>query len=394
MALRVAKLTNRSLLLPPLLPVVGWDDVFDTCELRRKMCILTEGVETLAGAVSPTTSVSGLLLQGARSQISTYLGRPLTVLRLPPSMRKQPLSTSSLADYIGAAFDTSSVVLLVDGLLHVRRELSRACEAAHVRPHCVHPGVAFWVPPPPNVLAFWRLLKLRATLASRVRGVVHRITGDSGKRFVGVHMRHADGSCEDRVSIWWGGKKLARRPVCGKIPGCTSLDHSCCDYELTPDPLATDRANAHVEHAAHEFCEAALSSGVLLTQLARSQGVNDAFIAADGQQPLLEQRLASTLGASGMRVWNTTHRSAKVWSSAYVHKQHGAAGGTWTVVEVEDALVDMYVLAEAHAFVANPASSFSGSVRDIRAAHGLEPASTFVGIPPHDAGATGMMFVD
>ena len=54
---------------------------------------------------------------------------------------------------------------------------------------------------------------------------------------------------------------------------------------------------------------------------------------------------------------------------------------------VEDALVDMYVLAEAEAFVANPASSFSGCVRDIRAARGRSLASTQVGVPPHDARA-------
>ena len=47
-------------------------------------------------------------------------------------------------------------------------------------------------------------------------------------------------------------------------------------------------------------------------------------------------------------------------------------------------LVDMFVLADSEVFVANPASSYSGCVRDIRAARGRPLASTQVGIPPHD----------
>eukprot|EP00322_Chrysochromulina_rotalis_P004940 CAMPEP_0115873446 /NCGR_PEP_ID=MMETSP0287-20121206/23998_1 /TAXON_ID=412157 /ORGANISM="Chrysochromulina rotalis, Strain UIO044" /LENGTH=111 /DNA_ID=CAMNT_0003328503 /DNA_START=200 /DNA_END=535 /DNA_ORIENTATION=+ len=91
----------------------------------------------------------------------------------------------------------------------------------------------------------------------------------------------------------------------------------------------------------------------------------------------------AALRAAGIRVSNATRHSSKVWSSSYVN---GRLAGidSWTATEVGDALVDMFVLAEAHTFVANPASSFSGCVRDIRASHGLALETTLVGVPPHD----------
>ena len=177
------------------------------------------------------------------------------------------------------------------------------------------------------------------------RSKAGRASPAGGHPFVGVNLRHADGSCEDRVSIWWGGKRLfPARPVCGKVAGCTSLDHACCEYTLVPDPLRRADANEQVERSALGFCEAALSDGRLLTSLARSTAVQDAFVAADGQQPQLERRLTAALQATGIRVWNATRHSSKVWSSSFVNGRHDGSD-SWTSTEVADALVDMFALA-------------------------------------------------
>mmetsp|Transcript_3797 Transcript_3797/g.12112 ORF Transcript_3797/g.12112 Transcript_3797/m.12112 type:complete len:680 (-) Transcript_3797:1130-3169(-) len=42
-AARVARLTNRSLLLPEMMPGLRWDAAFDTCAFRRQQCVLDEG---------------------------------------------------------------------------------------------------------------------------------------------------------------------------------------------------------------------------------------------------------------------------------------------------------------------------------------------------------------
>lgn len=51
---------------------------------------------------------------------------------------------------------------------------------------------------------------------------------------------------------------------------------------------------------------------------------------------------------------------------------------------MRDSLVEMFALAKMDLFVANPGSSFSGCVRDIRAAERMPLASTQMGVPPHD----------
>uniref|UniRef100_A0A7S4J7U3 Uncharacterized protein n=1 Tax=Prymnesium polylepis TaxID=72548 RepID=A0A7S4J7U3_9EUKA len=95
----------------------------------------------------------------------------------------------------------------------------------------------------------------------------------------------------------------------------------------------------------------------------------------------MERQLVESLRGRGLEVLNDTRPTTKVWSSRY---HHGAFARTWGVQAVADALVDMRVLAEATLFVANPASTFSGCVRDMRAAAGRSLSSTQVGIPPHD----------
>lgn len=82
------------------------------------------------------------------------------------------------------------------------------------------------------------------------------------------------------------------------------------------------------------------------------------------------------------QVVNERKQTTKVWSSKY----HASASKKpeWGLAEVIDALADMYILAEATLLVANPASSFSGCIRDIRTAMGHALSSTQVGIPPHD----------
>ena len=74
------------------------------------------------------------------------------------------------------------------------------------------------------------------------------------------------------------------------------------------------------------------------------------YVGADGQRPDLEQRLVVSLAASGFVPLHTLNASqrprSRVWSSKYARRG-------WRLSDVEDALVDMYVLAEAEAFVAS-----------------------------------------
>jgi len=184
------------------------------------------------------------------------------------------------------------------------------------------------------------------------------------------------------------------------------------------------------------YCEENLADALVPARLAAQRALTRVYLGGDGQRPDLEYRLLASLRAKGVQVcWTCSvapraqppphplfalpfcrlltrnspsgrripslsrpstwrpqafnesrPKSARVWSSRYA-RAGTAAADRWQLSDVSDALVDMFVLAEADIFIANPASSFSGCVRDIRAARGRPLYSTQVGIPPHDARA-------
>lgn len=409
-AARVARLTNRSLLLPEMMPGIRWDAAFDTCAFRQQQCVVDEELGMRARALPSSLVVPAVGIHGhAGQQARHFYGRPLAVHFVPRELWKpngRGMSTFELAQHTSAAHADAPLVVLLS-VLHLRRAWSRACTGA-VRVHCDTPGVGFWAPPPRHVLRFWRQMTPRATIATRVRRAVRAISsmaphaaaspfageasaalvgavpGVSNRRrhgFLGVHMRHADGSCEDRVQIWWAGKRIEPpKPRCGLVDGCTTLDHRCCDFTLVPDPTVTRAFPTPVAQDAARHCESQLADGRLVLQLARRDRMDTVFVAGDGQRPDLERALSGALARAGVRVVDNVTRtsSAKVWSSHYATARNG-----WTISDVEDALVDMFVLSHAHTFVANPASSFSGCVRDIRAAYDHALESTIVGVPPH-----------
>jgi hypothetical protein len=196
-------------------------------------------------------------------------------------------------------------------------------------------------------------------------------------------MRNADGSCPTRVAVWYGGMRMVPpHPRCGKVPGCTSLDSACCDFSLVRDTQGdAKRFPPAVLREVRGYCEEELADARLLSRLAAQGGLRRVYVGADGQRPDLERQLDAALRARGLRVLNESRPPPpRVWSSQYTRTG-------WRLADVEGALADMFLLAEAEVFVANPASSFSGCVRDIRAARGRLLASTQVGIPPHDARA-------
>ena len=172
------------------------------------------------------------------------------------------------------------------------------------------------------------------------------------------------------------------QPRCGRVPGCTSLDTTCCDFTLVRDTRGdAGRFPPAVQREVRGYCEEELADARLISRLAAQGGLRRIYVGADGQRPDLEQQLDAALRARGLRVLNESRPPPpRVWSSQYTRTG-------WRLADVEGALADMYVLAEAEVFVANPASSFSGCVRDIRAARGRQLASTQVGISPHDARA-------
>lgn len=367
-ALRVAQLSNRTLLLPVLLPGIQWDDAFDVSGLMSRHCVVHEGTQ----APSAARRAVALKLPDDHTKMRSFIG--LRIHELTISGVGDGIDTRGLAAYVAREHADEPVVVLLS-TLHVLRERSAACEAAHVRPHCARPGVGFWAPPPPFVKRFWRSLVLpSAAVARRVR----RITRAQG-RFLGVHMRNADGSCPTRVQMWYGGMRLhPPLPRCGKVRGCTSLDLSCCDFTLVPQPGGS-RFSASLLREVSANCEERLADAAVVSRLASQSGLTRIYVGADGQRPDLEQQLLASLRAKGLQAHNGSQpRSSHVWSSRY-------ARAGWRLGDLEDSLVDMFVLADSEVFVANPASSYSGCVRDIRAARGRPLASTQVGIPPHDA---------
>ena len=307
------------------------------------------------------------------------------------------MDTSEVASHLASHFTYAPLVILLS-TLYIAREASPACASKHVHPHCLRPGVGFWLPPPAHVETFWRsLVRPSVAVAQRVRRRVAAMAagGDRYDSFIGVHMRGADGSCPTRVAIWYEGKRLEPSiPKCGKIAGCTSLDESCCDFRLVAAPQAPRFSEARV-HEIRSHCEEALASGELLRSHAWDEGVSRVFVAADGQYPQLEAQLLRSMAVAGLEPFNENRSSRRVWSSRYARRAARAASAAakgngdrrWQLSDVSDALVDMYVLAEAKLFLANPASSFSATVRDMRSANGKPLATTQVGIPPHDQDA-------
>ena len=375
-ALRVAQLSNRTLLLPALLAGIQWDDAFDVSGLMSRHCVVREGKR----APSAAQRAVALKLPGEHSKMRSFLGLPIHELTIS-GVGDDGMDTRGLAAHMAREHADEPLVVLLS-TLHVLRERSAACESARVRPHCTRPGVGFWTPPPPFVKRFWRSLVLpSAAVARRVR----RITRTQG-RFVGVHMRNADGSCPTRVQVWYGGMRLhPPRPKCGKVKGCTSLDTSCCDFTLVPQPGGSRFSAALLREVAAN-CEEQLADAALVSSLASRSGLTRVYVGADGQRPDLERQLLASLRAKGLQPHNASQPrpSSHVWSSRYARAGRAAAD-RWRLSDLEDGLVDMFVLADAEVFVANPASSYSGCVRDIRAAQGRPLASTQVGIPPHDA---------
>ena len=384
-ALRVAVLTNRTLLLPSLLPGISWSDAFNLKGLTSKHCVVPEGSNGLPNV----RNALALKLPKEHTSMRSYFGLPVTTRTLA-GIGEDGIDTRGVATHVARAFADTPVVILLS-TLHVKREPSAAaCESERIRPHCMRPGVSFWAPPPPFLRRFWRSLVLpSAVVSQRARQITRALRSPIGtagvqERFMGIHMRNADGSCPTRVQMWYGGMQLQPEiPRCGKIPGCTSLDTSCCDFTLVPQP-GGNRFSAALLHEVRGYCEEDLADANLASRLASERGLARVYVGADGQRPDLEQRLVVSLAASGFVPLHTLNASqrprSRVWSSKNARRG-------WRLSDVEDALVDMYVLAEAEAFVANPASSFSGCVRDIRAARGRSLASTQVGVPPHDARA-------
>ncbi|KAL1526447.1 hypothetical protein AB1Y20_015159 [Prymnesium parvum] len=378
-ALRVATLANRTLLLPQLLPSISFDRLFSTCSLRRHFCVIDLARNPLSNSTGKLDEVAGVSLHGER--MSVFQGARV-VLRDPPAEwahKLRRVSTLDVGQFVEQRLHDEPLVLLLS-TLHLLREPSSDCSRADVRLHCDHPGVGFWAPPPPHVIHFWRLLTPRATVTKRVRLIKKRFqTENSNVGSVGVHMRYADGSCEDRVAIWWGGKALdPPAPKCGKIPGCTTLDRSCCNFKLVPsdDPKSL-RFPPYLYTRIQAYCESQLAQGELLNSLIAREKIGHAFLALDGQRVDLERQLMKNLKSAHVTVHVNPKLSTKVWSSKY-----SKAG--WNATDIEDSLVDMFTLAETDLFVANPASSFSGCVRDIRAARRIRLGTTQMGLPPHD----------
>ena len=373
-ALRVAVLSNRTLLLPTLLPGIEWDDAFDVSGLMGKHCVAREG------AVAPRAAhrAVALRLPGDRAKMKSYLGLPVTVVTLAAS-GEGGLDTRAVAAQLARAHADEPLVVLLS-TLHVLREPSSACASGHVRQHCTWPGVGFWAPPPPFVRRFWRSLLLPSAAVARHTRRITRALARQGSGFVGVHMRNADGSCSTRVQMWYGGMRMEPpRPRCGKVPGCTSLGTACCDFTMVRAEGGS-RFPPAVLREVSGYCEEELADARLVSRLAAQGGLTRVYVGADGQRPDLERQLDAALRAKGLHAFNESRAPPRVWSSKYTRTG-------WHLADVAAALADMYVLAEAEVFVANPASSFSGCVRDIRAARGRQLASTQVGIPPHDARA-------
>ena len=374
-ALRIAQLSNRTLLLPALLPGIEWDEAFDTTGLMTKHCVAREG------KVAPRAAhrAVAVRLPDDRRKMKSYLGLPVTVATLAaPRDGEGGLDTRGVAAQLAHAHADEPLVVLLS-TLHVLREPSAACASRHVRQHCTRPGVGFWAPPPPFVRRFWRSLLLpsaavarharRVTRALRALprdaaagtgaadtdagGVATREGGVDG--YLGVHMRNADGSCPTRVAMWYGGMRMVPpQPRCGKVPGCTSLDTTCCDFTLVRDTKGdANRFPPSVLREVRGYCEEELADARLLSRLAAQGGLRRVYVGADGQRPDLERQLDAALRARGLRVLNESRPPPpRVWSSQYTRTG-------WRLTDVEGALADMYVLAEAEVFLANPASSLT-----------------------------------
>ena len=185
-ALRVAQLTNRTLLLPALLPGIEWHEAFDVSGLMSKHCVAREG------KVAPRAArrAVALRLPDERRKMKSYLGLPVTVATLVTS-GESGLDTRGVAAQLAHAHADEPLVVLLS-TLHVRREPSAACASGPVRQHCKRPGVGFWETPPPFVRRFWRSLLLQiAAVARHVARARRAMQGASKKE------------CSSELSMIW-----------------------------------------------------------------------------------------------------------------------------------------------------------------------------------------------
>jgi len=77
-ALRVAVLTNRTLLLPSLLPGISWSDAFNLKGLTSKHCVVPEGSNGLPNV----RNALALKLPKEHASMRSYFGLPVTTRTL------------------------------------------------------------------------------------------------------------------------------------------------------------------------------------------------------------------------------------------------------------------------------------------------------------------------
>ncbi|KAL3904179.1 MAG: hypothetical protein SGPRY_011387, partial [Prymnesium sp.] len=140
-ALRVANLSNRTLLLPPLLPGIPLDALFTTCVFRRIYCVRNES------SASPSEwgeVVSALTIHGETR--SSYMGKRVRVVmyRRGASLGER-VSTQDVGRVISKRFKREPIILLLS-TLSLHREVSPICKDQALRIHCITPGAKRQLP--------------------------------------------------------------------------------------------------------------------------------------------------------------------------------------------------------------------------------------------------------
>ena len=114
-ALRVAQLSNRTLLLPALLAGIQWDDAFDVSGLMSRHCVVREGKR----APSAAHRAVALKLPGEHSKMRSFLGLPVHELTI--SGAGDGIDTRGLAAHMAREHADEPLVVLLS-TLHVLRE--------------------------------------------------------------------------------------------------------------------------------------------------------------------------------------------------------------------------------------------------------------------------------
>ena len=133
-ALRIAQLSNRTLLLPELLPGIQWDAAFDVSGLMSKHCVVREG------KVAPTEArrTVALRLPDDSVKMRFYLGLPVNTATLATGSEGS-LDTRGVAVQLAHAYADEPLVVLLS-TLHVLRQAQSALARSSLEQEPTTPG--------------------------------------------------------------------------------------------------------------------------------------------------------------------------------------------------------------------------------------------------------------